>query len=624
MVKLPPDPSRWVDKIYEHIAQTHPYLTDHLQGGIDWSAKPIDEDKGDGTGHITALIGDQPIRIPVIVRDFKLKPVDLYINEEGEKDLIDKEIASRRFDPKHVQVGNSIDPTLQYDREGLYNDWMGKVGSYNRFSEDCERILPDLAEEYPGMKSGIEMIQKTAEKQKDPSEHDAIVFRKMGSGFRVTPFSAGEKVASHTVRRNKAYDNPDSMLAKAARRVDEKGSAILVNRELDKVALTAGDQGATVGDHPDEMKPGDTAEMLLENGEKAKGVMMPRVSLGDSMTEDGNLQMIFVAQGHEEEGAYSTSPSHLTKGEGAPLSRGQMDSIEDANRGDRGFIALPQPDDQAAGLTGPVRVLQVLVNTDGERVVRVESRLDGQARLVLSDKVDRIFEIEKERDDISPKQYLVPEDLKIVSAEKELNPAQSSAEEVLNEKTASSDDLGIASIAENRGDFLCRSEGTEETLMSKEAKGWLMSLGCKEESAHDLVKQAQEREGRITVYGLERPISKRRGQSHVSRETQEKVAQAVDVWTEKRDKINKFAEQLPGGSPMQSQMASMNMMNQYNAPKYADALKEIQEAKSSVADLLYQVRTGETDMIDSDVTKDALVALDAIIDGLKKVQATKS
>jgi hypothetical protein len=294
--------------------------------------------------------------------------------------------------------------------------------------------------------------------------------------------------------------------------------------------------------------------------------------------------------------------------------------LVDAEAGTRGFLALPQPGEQSAGLAGPARVVQVFMNTSGERVVRLDSMVDGNVRLILSDKVQQVFPIE-ETDGVN--RYVVPEDLEMICADEELVPTNRSAEDVLNDKTAATDGLGVASIGENRGSYLCKADGVEESLMRKEAEGWLMSLGCREKSARELLKQAAVESGRISVYGLEDPLYEERGQERVSRETQEKIAQAIETWASHRETLNKFAAQLPNGSMMQSQMASMNMMNQYNASRFADALREIKDAKHAVAKLLYMVRTGEVELIDGDIAKEALTSLDAIIEGLEQVKASR-
>lgn len=619
-IKLPPDPTMWTDRIYEHIAQTHPYLVDHLQGGIDWSEEPIDEDTGDGIGHITALIGEKPIQIPIIVRDYKLSPIDLYITSKGDMDLLNKDMATKRFNPQNVRVGNSIDPNLQYDREGALNSWLGKVGAYSGFAEDCERVFPELEKEYPGMSEGITRITKSAHNHSSSPDEDTLVVQEIGgSGYRITSFSTGEKIATQSIRRGSAYENPNSILAKAARKADETGNAIIINRPLDKKAMTALSEGATKGDSPSKMDAGDTASLLTDSGDRVGGVMMRRVTLDEPEAKAKNGSMIFLSQ-NGDNGAYSTSPRMLKAGDGQALSMTQTKDIIDAKRNEKGFIAVPQIGDKAAALSGPVRIKQRLTNEHGERVVRVDSITDGSARLVLSDRVNRILPLERKKHKAN--RYTVPTDLKFVQAEKELIPASSSPEEVLNEKVAESDDLGIVSIAESRGSFLCRAENQEESLMQKEAQAWLMSLGCQEKSAQELTKKAREENSRITIYGLESPISSLRGQRHVPPEAEEKIATFIDTWTKEKESINKFAAQLPNGNVLQSQMASMNLMSQYNAPHYAEALEEIKDAKTSVANLLYQSRVEKNEIINEEVSKDALVALDDIIKGLKQIQAT--
>jgi hypothetical protein len=74
---------------------------------------------------------------------------------------------------------------------------------------------------------------------------------------------------------------------------------------------------------------------------------------------------------------------------------------------------------------------------------------------------------------------------------------------------------------------------------------------------------------------------------------------------------------------MQDSLNAINMLNQYNASKYSESLDEIEDAKRTVAELLYRARTGEIDTVEESVVKDAMFALDTVTEGLRELKASQ-
>jgi hypothetical protein len=98
---------------------------------------------------------------------------------------------------------------------------------------------------------------------------------------------------------------------------------------------------------------------------------------------------------------------------------------------------------------------------------------------------------------------------------------------------------------------------------------------------------------------------------------------AFETFLDGRDAIGKLAAMMLQGD-MQQSMVAMNAMNQYNAQRFGEAADEIEEAKRAVAGLLFRARTGEADAVSEEVAKDALVALDKLVDGLARINQDAS
>lgn len=607
--KLPSDPSMWTDAIYEQISREHPYVSSHLQGDIDWSKEPIDEDEGNGAGEVIALVGSTPIRIPVVVREFELKPLDLYVRPDGELDYLDSSIILDHFDAETVQVGDRVDPYFDPDQDWAYtNSFMGKIGSYDRFSEDAHRMLGYVREEYPSLSESCDRIlEKSA--ASPPKPYDTLAMRKGVGGYHATLFKQGHVIDRVFIDRKTAFANPKSRIAKLARKASSD-PAIDTLRTLDKEATISQSTSAIVGTPPQSFESGDSAILVTESGEEVEGVVFSRSFLTNPVCGD-NAKRMFIA----DDGAYTVSPGGLKKGGRRGLDAETTIRLEDAREGDRGFIAIPQPEGEPA-MAGPVHILRVFTNAEGEICVKAQTPEEGVVKITLSNNLRRVLPMTGRR---NVERVMAPASAVFVPAKEELIPTTASTDAKL---ASTAIDQGLAAI-EMRGSrevVITKTASSQIDLSPAETEALLMSMGATQKTAAQAVRRAVASDSIVRAYGLERPVAVDRGARAVSRETQQKIAKVVDLWTDGRDAICKLAMEIPNEN-LQDQMTAMNTLNQYNAVRFSDAAREIEKAKHAVASLLYKARTGEAESISEDVARDALVALDGLSDALEKLEA---
>ncbi|MCS4157697.1 hypothetical protein [Salinibacter ruber] len=671
-MRLSNDPSKWTDEIMKRVLRMHPYLADRLQGDIDWSVEPVDDTSGDAVGIMTARVGDQPIRIPIVVRDFELKPVDLYLRPDGKMDLLDESVGMQHPERGEVQVGRDVRPHAGQPMYGggtaIKSDGMiQKVSSTSSFSEDCERMKAHVTEDFPALAESFDRIQKRASGQPGRTWDTMVVEHEEsplhGDRFKLAGFSQGERTVDVTASRHEMFEDPESSLAKWAREAMESGTTIRSKRDLDKKAMVI---DRSDGGEINRFEPGDRVR-LGDGGPVGTAYRLVRLR---SPYPDG------MAAGHVflgDEGGYMqpiTAPADTASSSGDPLS-GSV-PVRDAPVGARGFLVIPQEEGPPA-LSGPVYTEEWIQDESNDFLLALRSRLEGRTYLQVSEVMPKVRQLGKDDSPRGNSRYIVPEEIQFVEAE-ELMPDT-------EEKEASRE--GPEYFLSKTGRAVeIRNGNYSQTESPTRMVGLLESLGATPESAQTAVKQATSADSQrsVRVEGLEPHAQDGRRSEPDGSAAQEKVASVIEKWARGRQAINRLAArapqamrqagpapqhpmmprrpqrsrqeaaqrrrkqeqarespqekrrqdrqqlQAPGqerGEELQDSLNAVNMLNQYNADKFTDATDELQSSKRAVAELLYRIRTGAVDIIEEDVAKEALSALDSVIDGLKELKSVQ-
>lgn len=638
-------PDQWDDKILKRIYRRHPYLTDYLQGSIDWSVEPIDASAGDGVGMVIARINDQPIRIPIVVRDRELQPVDLYLKPNGEMDLLDEGILQEHPEPQPAEVGQKVMPP----RARLYNGGIGvdnlmnKVSSYQGFDDDVAR----MRRHHEGMSEVFDRLEKRASSTTADTSWDALVasYRErpvQSDQIKIAGYHRGTPAFEESVSRHEAFDDPDSGLADLARLAKKRGEAVVTRRSPNKEAMVVDSAGS--GELVD-VDPGDRMAIPVEGGE-VKGRVYPLVALSNPYPDGDEAELGQAVLTEDQTYMYPVSlPARKIREGSAPSSVGVAKSLYDVSGGEKGFLVIPQGGDRLPALSGPMTAQQWRTTPSGEEVLVVRSRLGGTRYIVPSDVLPQIQEVEREEVSTGNNRFLVPENVKFLPTMGEIEPGTA-------EKEASS---GSSYRLKQDGQRI--RVGSRGTYAPSEAKAVLLSLGAGEKTAQTAIDRTQSERGDVTVKGLDEPTRARRGDEPGHDPSSEKVANVLEKWAVGREKINRLVRQLPQAlqnarkprpqnmmpsqprrsrteqklqgsateqtEEIQDSLGAVNLLSQYNASKFAESLDEIEQAKEVVSELLYRTRTGAIETLEADIVKDALVALDAVTEGLRELRATQ-
>jgi hypothetical protein len=271
------NPERWTDEIFKFIYKRHPYLTGVLGGDIDWSIDPIDETEGNATGAVTALVGAHPIQIPIIVRNGRLKDIDIYVTPEGEMDYLSEKVLMGADEFETVDLGQKVDPmTLQQGVTSLGGPMgnsqsrvLSKVASYGNFSQDVKRMAAHSDDERLS-----ESWARIAAMSPEGRPFDALYMRDLGGHYKVAAYRRGYQIDRFDVSMADAFSAIGGDLADLARAA--RGTAVVVaGRPLSKTAE------AFAGHHSSLETPavGSGISIKLADGTTKTGKVLSRGSL---------------------------------------------------------------------------------------------------------------------------------------------------------------------------------------------------------------------------------------------------------------------------------------------------------------------------------------------------------
>jgi hypothetical protein len=533
-----------------------------------------------------------------------------------------------------------------------------------------------VVEKYPELADSFDRLRKEGEKNSENPSWDTMVVSHeedtlRGERFKLAGFKQGRQAVDATADRHEIFDDPSSDLAKVARQAMESGTVVLSRRDLDKTAYVVDATNGGVR----QFDPGERVEVPQEDG-SVTGTAYQMVRLSAPYPDGDAAGYAFIGDNGQHMHPISET-AESSSSSGGPLS--DTKPLTSAMAGEKGFLIIPQEDSPNA-VSGPVNVQEWIQNSQGEEMMVVRSRLDGHAYIEQSEVLPKVQQVSRDSEPRGDDRYLVPKTVKFLECEGEVVPYDEREEAVKEAKESS--DLSTYRLSTKGRDIKVSSPNITETLSEKEAEALLQSVGATAASAQAAVKEAQSRSKRnVRVEGLEQATNTDR----VTDASQEKVAYVLEKWAEARPAINKLAARLPqamaqaggarnrpmmpgrpqrqepgkqpnasrqpgqepagqqpagsaeardshtlqspakeDGEALQDSLNAVNLLNQYNASKFSGSLEEITQAKQVVAELLYRVRTGAIEVIEEDIVKDAMSALDAVTEGLKELKASDS
>lgn len=698
-VKLSLDPSLWRDKIFTHISKVHPYIAGNLGGDIDWSVDPIESSSGDATGTMIALIGETPIQIPIIVRNFELKNPDIYLTPDGDMDVLDKEVVLRYNSFNLVDVGQKIGPQDEYRSNKPHGSLLSKV-AHATIKDEINRVGSSVVESNPGTAPIWERMLKRA--ALNPPSSDAIVLSENYGSYKLAAFSNGRKVKDLFISRETAFSDPSSKLAHMAREARETGTAVIMGSGEHKLAE---ERSYTSGFDLEKLRAYEGAIITKEDGNEVKGILIPIDSLEGLSRESPKTSESLAFIG--DEGSYLFPLQGNVRPSGKDYTL-KVRSTNNLDKGRKYFVRVK--DKEGTKVSGPFIYRGTSRLADGALAFSFHIPSKGVAYFIVSESVSQLAYIDNEISAVT-ELYLAPISTRFIEAKSEVFPATITDAQIKQAFDLASYSAPVQVSGGLSSVVLERNGMDQSSYTPSEAIGCLISMGATRDSAEKIVKTACEDAKKILAYGL--PAEE------VQKVASDSLFRFMGVWADARHAINKLAEELeesedyeeedpevpeedleqepeeedleepeedieedpemleeeveegdfpeeeegseqpeqPFGQdqqeqsgqlganqqqaldnqemtaenemvsseePLQDQLSTINLLNQYNATKFRDATPELEEAKKRIANVLYKIRTGEFKDVSEDVVKDGLVSVNSIIKSLAQIQASDS
>jgi hypothetical protein len=526
-VKLPNNPDMWTDAVYEHISKMHPYLASYLSGDVDWSVDPVDEQEGSATGTVTALIGDRPIQIPIIIRDGRLKEVDLFLNSEGEMDLLDRNIVLDQGSYQTVDVGQTIryEDGLQ-SAQGMGNSYFSKVSSYGNFGRDVTRMRAHVESDYPELKESWDRIAKLAGVDRP---FDTLSVENSSGQYKVAAFRGGYKLDQFGVSKHAAFSDPNSQIAALARRT-RKGDEVISSRPLTKTAqafTSAFEKTAS------SFSVGASACVPSDSGngiEKVKGKVYRVATLQN--IEGNDTILMFIGSDNR----YS-SPLPECAESASGGSAPKTVTVDGLQRGQHYFLL------HEGSAVGPMQFLGTSQEDSKQDVLYAfRSLAEGPIGFYTSDRVSKPFGMGGMAEKRA--QYLIPTSASFAKIEGELVPLP--LHESLSKMASLAEESAAVDVQFDGACYLCKCAGTsvDYRLSENEATAWLMSLGVTQDSAVSALQVAHDTLDKVAVYGVETPTNSDLGEVADTIQKRAQIDRLIETWASARAPITKLAASL--------------------------------------------------------------------------------
>jgi hypothetical protein len=113
-LELPKDVSRWNEEIMNQFYSEVSYLPKDV--GVNVIVNTVDENKGYAKGSVVVFYGDKKVNYPVIVKDFKLSPFDVFVIQKGEGTI---------YVPSTAET---LAAAMSSKNMGILENWWGRGG----------------------------------------------------------------------------------------------------------------------------------------------------------------------------------------------------------------------------------------------------------------------------------------------------------------------------------------------------------------------------------------------------------------------------------------------------------------------------------------------------------------
>lgn len=139
-IKVGPDPDLWSEKVFQYFAEHFPELGEMSNGTVVWDEDKIDEEGGFGVGQIILRSNEQTASIPIIVREFSLEPIDIFLAGDKMALINDDNIGRALGITDSVGVGAIPERGSRFTTS-QFNTWVPKLAGEGSIVGTIENLI---------------------------------------------------------------------------------------------------------------------------------------------------------------------------------------------------------------------------------------------------------------------------------------------------------------------------------------------------------------------------------------------------------------------------------------------------------------------------------------------------
>lgn len=657
---IPLDANEWPVAIQEKLIAEHPFLSGYK---IKVDLKKVDKDNQYGFGSAIVSNEDNDVNIPVIIKDGKLMPMDIFIHDEEpmplNKSHIDKVFASYDIAEEPVdedEHGEDAYDSGDISEEKLYAP-TGDTFSYTQGSESARfRKTSSIS-----MMDEIDGTVKEADlndlKEKVNDERILATFAKNDSSEavkKVASLDTSEEGAISSITDKLRDDNIFIVKESSPNKVQVLSTPknAFYPKYIETTVSNAKDYIKSAGYDGDlsSLTPVDDVVFMPDSGndvEKTASFDMEKVSssgrirtstksgidkLGSSFPDvvnfNGSLtdESLFVS----DSGEYSYDNEIIGQDYNAGLSKkAHVKNQSEPEEGEKGTFVIEN--EKSAVATEPFNIDQI-ATVGGNEAIYATTEMGQKVAMVTAPGLNSITKVANPEDDdlaaIADEVHFVPDEMDYVKLGEKIELIDRPEDEI---KEAS--DGSLAKLSFRAGNFNISTDfedvyeaGDEDNelktkiaslndLNKKEAKFALGTMGYSDSAASQAINEAMK-QGQTKLANARKPYPSSEVDKMASA-FRSKVSDFVD--RVRTDLIKESAE--IGDADSADKMLSLSLVNEDNIQNYVDNVDQYENTLKDLAEMLIMARVGANTLPEGALKK-AMDNLDTVVEALHELEST--
>lgn len=607
-----------------------PYVAD-FQLGIDMDK--VDDKTGYGMGYLTARAGEASVRIPIVIQNFELNPMDVFIKDDEFHPLTEVRLREALFDPRMFSDQVPTDDNAG-GYPGNYPPHSGKYVYASDTRSMLERIATTVSEtdkkHFLGKLAGdsellasyqshglTDVIRKVASMGRPKAESgtrlvhaalepNVIMVEKIGyDQFKVSAVS--DRLYSPIEK----LMGGDELIAKFGSDIH---TSVLENGEFSIVRGRRPAKPVILEGLTSDFKKLDEygrCEVRTALNDRVLGWLFPKVVDLDGVALDGEklftdgestwcLQPDIVGRQVLESNTLSEEPPS------AELKPGVSGVFYYLDQSGRAFCTLPVTLSSAVIDAGDMMRMDVVTSLGECYTLEVSNGVESIMKS-RRDKYTRYIPAKMRFCAVGRCQQLLNDPSTIAKFAEAKLAARSYVQVSTNENG------DLYSFAGTDCDAL---SGGASNVPRSRAKFHLMSLGMADRDAVDVLDRASSN-GRCTVSNMQPLLTEHEKSSEVRTEV---IQPLLDALPRLKTDLIKEASFIPDAKTVDS-VLSLNFINLENLNTFMESIPTLKQAGSKLAELLTASRIG-LGVVQEEPTKKAMDNLERVVEDLESVRSS--